>query len=111
MAAPSNCPSRASDRSSDSTFLTKPSLTCQAGFDFPSGPFHSHLSEQRYWPGQEETARTHVWGVKRMISTRREGWLAWAGSRVLGAWVPKPTLAILRLLNQPADWIECFSTR
>ena len=30
------------------------------------------------------------------------------GSRVGGAWVPKPTEATLRRLNQPADWIECF---
>ena len=50
----------------------------------------------------------HVLGVNRMISTRRpgplEGPASGEGSR--GTWVPKPTAATFRELNQPIESIE-----
>ena len=58
-----------------------------------------------------EDPTVQVWGVKRMISTRRGGSCARGGSCRRRTWVPKPTAATLRDRNQPAESIPCLSTR
>ena len=107
----------AKKRPNDRPFLSVSSRTCQLSALLPMRsrmPASSSdiLTLPSLRVGDSDFGRfRQAWGVNKMISTRRGGVLIAGGSTVRGTCVPKPTAATLRLLNQPADWIECLSTR